>query len=238
MSASSFSAPTPKSEGSTAKRTGTIVDVPSARACWPRRRALGNPIDGKGPIVTDQRSRVEVKAPGIIPRSRSRAGADRPQGARCSRPGRPWPARADHRRPPDRQDRGRARHLHQPEGHQQVGQEAENSIASTSPSARSARPSPRSSARSKRMARWIFDRRCPPPPRSPRRCIPGALYRCAMGEYFRDNGMHPSSSMTICRSRPSLIARCRCCCAGRRAVKPIPATSSTSTAACSSAPPR
>ena len=30
--------------------------------------ALGNPIDGKGPIVADQRSRVEVKAPGIIPR--------------------------------------------------------------------------------------------------------------------------------------------------------------------------
>ncbi|MDP9163137.1 MAG: F0F1 ATP synthase subunit alpha, partial [Pseudomonadota bacterium] len=31
--------------------------------------ALGNPIDGKGPIVSDQRSRVEVKAPGIIPRT-------------------------------------------------------------------------------------------------------------------------------------------------------------------------
>ncbi|UUR08386.1 F0F1 ATP synthase subunit alpha [Sphingomonas glaciei] len=57
------------SEGSTAKRTGTIVDVPVGRGLLGRVvDALGNPIDGKGPIVTDQRSRVEVKAPGIIPR--------------------------------------------------------------------------------------------------------------------------------------------------------------------------
>ena len=56
-------------EGSTAKRTGTIVDVPVGKCLLGRVvDALGNPIDGKGPIVTDQRSRVEVKAPGIIPR--------------------------------------------------------------------------------------------------------------------------------------------------------------------------
>jgi hypothetical protein len=46
----------------------------------------------------------------------ARADADRPQGARRARPGRPRPARADHRRSPDRQDRRRDRHLHQPEG--------------------------------------------------------------------------------------------------------------------------
>jgi F-type H+-transporting ATPase subunit alpha len=51
------------------KRTGTIVDVPIGKGLLGRVvDALGNPIDGKGPIVTDQRSRVEVKAPGIIPR--------------------------------------------------------------------------------------------------------------------------------------------------------------------------
>jgi F-type H+-transporting ATPase subunit alpha len=56
-------------EGSTAKRTGTIVDVPVGRGLLGRVvDALGNPIDGKGPIVADKRSRVEVKAPGIIPR--------------------------------------------------------------------------------------------------------------------------------------------------------------------------
>lgn len=56
-------------EGDTVKRTGTIVDVPVGRGLLGRVvDALGNPIDGKGPIISDQRSRVEVKAPGIIPR--------------------------------------------------------------------------------------------------------------------------------------------------------------------------
>jgi F-type H+-transporting ATPase subunit alpha len=56
-------------EGSTVKRTGTIVDVPIGKGLLGRVvDALGNPIDGKGPIVATERSRVEVKAPGIIPR--------------------------------------------------------------------------------------------------------------------------------------------------------------------------
>src|SRR3712207_6393259 len=56
-------------EGSTAKRTGSIVDVPIGKALLGRVvDALGNPIDGKGPIVGAERRRVEVKAPGIIPR--------------------------------------------------------------------------------------------------------------------------------------------------------------------------
>ena len=64
-----FGSDTGITEGSTAKRTGTIVDVPVGKGLLGRVvDALGNPIDGKGPIVTDQRSRVEVKAPGIIPR--------------------------------------------------------------------------------------------------------------------------------------------------------------------------
>jgi F-type H+-transporting ATPase subunit alpha len=57
------------SEGSTVKRTGTIVDVPIGKALLGRVvDALGNPIDGKGPIEATERRRVEVKAPGIIPR--------------------------------------------------------------------------------------------------------------------------------------------------------------------------
>jgi F-type H+-transporting ATPase subunit alpha len=56
-------------EGDTVKRTGTIVDVPVGKGLLGRVvDGLGNPIDGKGPIVSEQRSRVEVKAPGIIPR--------------------------------------------------------------------------------------------------------------------------------------------------------------------------
>ena len=57
------------SEGSTVKRTGAIVDVPIGKGLLGRVvDALGNPIDGKGPIEFTERRRVEVKAPGIIPR--------------------------------------------------------------------------------------------------------------------------------------------------------------------------
>jgi F-type H+-transporting ATPase subunit alpha len=57
------------SEGATVKRTGAIVDVPVGRGLLGRVvDALGNPIDGKGPLKDVTRTRVEVKAPGIIPR--------------------------------------------------------------------------------------------------------------------------------------------------------------------------
>ena len=56
-------------EGDTVKRTGAIVDVPVGKSLLGRVvDALGNPIDGKGPIEGTERRRVEVKAPGIIPR--------------------------------------------------------------------------------------------------------------------------------------------------------------------------
>ena len=56
-------------EGDTVKRTGEIVDVPVGKELLGRVvDGLGNPIDGKGPINSKERKRVEVKAPGIIPR--------------------------------------------------------------------------------------------------------------------------------------------------------------------------
>ncbi len=56
-------------EGQTVKRTGAIVDVPVGKGLLGRVvDGLGNPIDGKGPIQTTERRRVDVKAPGIIPR--------------------------------------------------------------------------------------------------------------------------------------------------------------------------
>src|SRR5690348_4308121 len=56
-------------EGDTVKRTGAIVDVPVGKGLLGRVvDGLGNPIDGKGPIQGAERRRVEVKAPGIIPR--------------------------------------------------------------------------------------------------------------------------------------------------------------------------
>jgi F-type H+-transporting ATPase subunit alpha len=56
-------------EGQTVKRTRAIVEVPVGKGLLGRVvDALGDPIDGKGPIKADTRSRVDVKAPGIIPR--------------------------------------------------------------------------------------------------------------------------------------------------------------------------
>ncbi|MES2984297.1 MAG: F0F1 ATP synthase subunit alpha [Pseudomonadota bacterium] len=62
-----FGADTAIKEGATVKRTGTIVDVPVGPEMLGRVvDPLGNPIDGKGPLGTKLRSRVEVKAPGIV----------------------------------------------------------------------------------------------------------------------------------------------------------------------------
>lgn len=56
-------------EGDIVKRTGAIVDVPIGKALLGRVvDPLGMPIDAKGPIDSDMRQRVELKAPGIIPR--------------------------------------------------------------------------------------------------------------------------------------------------------------------------
>ena len=56
-------------EGDTVKRTGAIVEVPVGKELLGRVvDGLGNPIDGKGPIKTKNKSRVDVKAPGILPR--------------------------------------------------------------------------------------------------------------------------------------------------------------------------
>ncbi|MCD7058269.1 F0F1 ATP synthase subunit alpha [Pelagibacterium xiamenense] len=56
-------------EGDTVKRTGAIVDTPVGKGLLGRVvDGLGNPIDGKGPIEYTERRRVDVKAPGILPR--------------------------------------------------------------------------------------------------------------------------------------------------------------------------
>src|ERR1043165_9804727 len=56
-------------EAQTVKRTGAIVDVPVGKELLGRVvDALGNPIDGKGPITAKESRRVELKAPGIVKR--------------------------------------------------------------------------------------------------------------------------------------------------------------------------
>jgi F-type H+-transporting ATPase subunit alpha len=106
------------SEGDTVKCTGRILEVPVGPELIGRVvNALGQPIDGKGPINAKMTDVIEKVAPGVI----ARKSVDQPvqtglKSIDSMVPDRPWPARADHRRPPDRQDRGGDRHDHQPEG--------------------------------------------------------------------------------------------------------------------------
>ena len=104
-------------EGDTVARTGAIVEVPVGDALLGRVvDGLGNPIDGKGPINTTERRRVEVKAPGIIPRKSVHEPMQTGLKAIDALiPDRPRPAGTDHRRSPDGQDRGHRRHHHQSE---------------------------------------------------------------------------------------------------------------------------
>ena len=103
-------------EGDTVKRTGRIISVPVGPELVGRVvNALGQPIDGKGPIVSKKSHADRAHR---SRRRRSLAGqgadADRAEGDRRDGPDRPRPARADHRRPPDGQDRRRRRRDHQP----------------------------------------------------------------------------------------------------------------------------
>ena len=122
----------------------------------------------------------------------ARAGADRPQGARRAGSDRPRPARADHRRPPDRQDRRRARHLHQPEGGQQVAAtRARSSTASTSPIGQkrsTVAQIVRALEENGAMEYSIVVAATASEPAPLQFLAP--YTGCAMGEYFRDNGMH------------------------------------------------
>ncbi len=221
-------------EGDQVKRTGKIMSVPVGKAMIGRVvNALGQPIDDKGPIVTEFSLPVERLAPGVIDASgRHGAHGHRHQGHRHHDPDRPRPARAAHRRPPDRQDRHRARH------HHQLGQERPDlHLLRHRPEAlvgRTGRPDAR-----RATAPWPTPSSSPQPPPSPRPCStsrpsppPPWASTSATTACTR------SSSTTICRSTPPATARSRCCCAVRQAAKPIPATSSTCTRVCSSARPR
>ncbi len=105
------------SEGMKARCTGRILEVPVGPALLGRVvDALGNPIDGKGPISTELYSPIEKVAPGRnLPPVGQPTRADRAEDDRRDGADRPRSARIDHRRPPDRQDRHRDRRDHQPE---------------------------------------------------------------------------------------------------------------------------
>ncbi len=103
-------------EGQTVRRTGEVLSVAVGEGYLGRVvDPLGNPIDGLGEIETDGRRALELQAPTVMQRKSVHEPMQTGlQGRRRDDPDRPRPASADHRRPPDRQDRAGRRHDHQP----------------------------------------------------------------------------------------------------------------------------
>ena len=94
-------------EGDAVRRTGHIIEVPVGEAvCGRVVDALGRPLDDKGPIKNDGFRAVESPAPSVL----HRQGVTVPLQT----------ARADYRRPPNRQDRHRSGYYCQPEGQERT----------------------------------------------------------------------------------------------------------------------
>ncbi len=227
-------------EGQTVKRTGAIVDVPVGKGLLGRVvDALGNPIDDKGPIP-GERKRVDVKAPGIIPRK----SVHEPMATGLKAIDALIPIGRGQRELiiGDRQTGKTAIALDTILNQKPLNATGDEKIKlycvyvavgqKRSTVAQFVR-SWRSRARWNTPSSWRrprpIRRRCSSWRRSP--AAPWASISAT-------TACTRSSSMMTCRSRPSPTARCRCCCAGRPDAKPIQATCSTFTHGCWSAPPR
>ncbi len=181
-------------EGQTVKRTRAIVDVPVGKGLLGRVvDALGNPIDGKGPIKADERKRVDVKAPGIIPRK----SVHEPMATGLKAIDALIPIGRGQRELiiGDRQTGKTAialdTILNQKSLNASPTTKRSSSIASMSRSARSARRSRNSSRCSKSngaLEYSIIVAATASDPAPMQFLAPFA--GCTMGEYFRDNGMH------------------------------------------------
>ena len=227
-------------EGQEVKRTGEVLSVPVGDKFLGRVvNPLGDPIDGLGEIVAEERRALELQAPSVI----ERKSVHEPLQTGIKAIDSMIPIGRGQRQLiiGDRQT-GKTTvavdTIINQKADWESGDPTSRSAASTSPSARRARPSPPCVASSRRPARWSTRRSSPlrpltPPASStsrPTPARPSASTGCTTASTS-------SSSSTTCPSRPRPTAPCRCCCVVRRAARPTPATSSTCTAVCSSVAP-
>jgi F-type H+-transporting ATPase subunit alpha len=225
-------------EGDTVSRTGTIVDVPVGKALLGRVvDGLGNPIDGKGPIETTERRRVEVKAPGIIPRK----SVHEPVQTGLKALDALVPVGRGQRELiiGDRQTGKSAVALDTFINQRQANQGDDESqklyciYVAIGQKRSTVAQIVRALEENGAMEYSIVVAATASEPAPLQFLAPYTAARWA--NFSATTACTPSSSMTTCPSRPSPTARCRCCCAVRRAAKPIRATSSISTRGCSSA---
>ena len=196
----------------------------------PRGGRAGQADRRQGPDRNEglQRHRAHRARRGRPPAG-ERAAADRHQGHRRDDSDRPRTARADHRRPPDRQDHRRARHHHQSEGRRRDLHLRRHRAEALDRGAGG--EDARRLRRDGVYASWW---RPPRPIRRP--CSTWLLIRAARSANI---SAIPAATRcaftTIFRSTPRRIAKFRCCCAVLRDAKRFPATCSIFTAACWSA---
>jgi F-type H+-transporting ATPase subunit alpha len=223
-------------EGDTVKRTGAIVDVPVGK------ELLGRVVDGSATRSTARArsrrpsaARVDVKAPGIIPRK----SVHEPMATGLKAVDAMIPVGRGQRELiiGDRQTGKTAiildTILNQKPIHDAGDDEEQEALLRLRrhrPEALHRGPVREDARRARRAG--ILDRRggtaSDPAPMQ----FLAPFAGCAMGEYFRDNGMHALIIYDDLSKQAVPIARCRCCCAARRAAKPIRVTCSTCTRAC------
>ena len=180
-------------EGDTVKRTGTIVEVPVGKGLLGRVvDALGNPIDGKGPLKDVKMTRVEVKAPGIIPRK----SVSEPMQTGLKAIDSLVPIGRGQRELiiGDRQT-GKTAVVIDTFINQKAANQGDDEIEEALLHLCRYRPETLNRGADRQAARrirrhGIFHRRRRDRVRTRAAAIPRALYGCAMGEFFRDNGMH------------------------------------------------
>jgi F-type H+-transporting ATPase subunit alpha len=151
-------------------------------------------------------------------------------------PDRPWPASADHRRPPDRQDRDRDRHDHQPA--RQLGSGDPNKQVRCIYVAIGQKGSTIASVRGalEEAGALEYTTIVAAPASDPAGFKYLAPYTgSAIGQHWMYDGKHVLIIFDDLSSRPRPTAPCPCCCAVRRAARPTRATSSTCTPVCWSA---
>ena len=228
-------------EGDTVSRTGSIVDVPAGLGLLGRVvDGLGNPIDGKGPLVNVARTRVEVKAPGIIPRK----SVHEPMQTGLKAIDALIPIGRGQRELiiGDRQTGKTAVIIDTI-----LNQKAAN--AGTDESKKlyciyvavgqkrsTVAQLVRTLEENGAMEYTIVVAATASDPAPMQFLAP--YTGCTWASISATAAGMRSSSTTICQSRPSPTARCRCCCAVRQAARPIQATYSICTPAFWNAPPR
>ena len=226
-------------EGDSVKRTNTIVDVPVGKGLLGRVvDALGNPIDGTGPIEGAERRRVEVKAPGIIPRE----SVSEPVQSGLKAIDALVPVGRGQRELiiGDRQTGKSAVAIDTFINQKEVnaGDDEGKKLYCVYVAVGQKRSTVAQIVKQLENGAMEYSIVVAATASSPHRAVSRALHRCRWANSSATTACMPWSATTTFPSRPSPIARCRCCCVVLRAVKPIRVTCSIFTAACLSARPR